>query len=235
MSRLSSFRGPSTPSASPVKHPPTSPSNSTSRLAESTYHRKVRSLLQELRATAQTWDDIVLVDGLKAARGLVDTRTDLENALALVPAGTLPRTRLVTPKLAIMEKRIEELDGVLVKLGGQQKQFRKMNAAVENMESLLCDAHKVKGWQWVYEEPLWTTWPLEKFVSTIPDLLIPYHRSLHMHIALVDTLRPHNVSFQDSREAIAKWVDQPCLEENGWDARWEELCAVEVERWDAPR
>jgi hypothetical protein len=38
-----------------------------------------------------------------------------------------------------------------------------MNAIIENMETLLYEAHKVKGWQWVHDEPLWVTWPLEKF------------------------------------------------------------------------
>ena len=38
------------------------------------------------------------------------------NELALVPAGTQPRYRMVEPKLALMEKRIAQLDAVLVKL-----------------------------------------------------------------------------------------------------------------------
>ena len=81
MSRLASFRGPSTPTSSPVapRPNPTSPSSpSAGRATESTYHRKLRSLLLELRTCARTWDDLVLHDGLKAARSLVDTRTDLE-------------------------------------------------------------------------------------------------------------------------------------------------------------
>lgn len=32
----------------------------------------------EIRAVTETWENIVLVDGLKAAKGLVDVRTDLE-------------------------------------------------------------------------------------------------------------------------------------------------------------
>jgi hypothetical protein len=43
------------------------------------------------------------------------------------------------------------------------------------------------------------------------------------------------MSFGDARAAIARWVEQPWLEEDGWDARWEDLCAVEVERWDRPK
>jgi hypothetical protein len=84
-SRLSSFRGPSTPSASPVpakgqqqQHQSPGGSPSSSRLLESTYHRKLRAALQELRGMTETWDDLALLDGLKAARSLVDARTDLE-------------------------------------------------------------------------------------------------------------------------------------------------------------
>ena len=34
--------------------------------------------MQELRTVAESWDDIVLVDGTKAAQGLIDARTELE-------------------------------------------------------------------------------------------------------------------------------------------------------------
>lgn len=83
-SRLASFHGPSTPTSSPVQHKqrestPTSPSRSRA-LLESTYHRKVRSSFQEIRAITETWDDLVLLDGLKAASQLINTRTELESA-----------------------------------------------------------------------------------------------------------------------------------------------------------
>jgi hypothetical protein len=79
-SRLASFRGPSTPNASPVSKPkqPNSPSSPSRGPVESPYHRKLRSALLELRSCARTWDDLVLHDGLKAARTLVDARTELE-------------------------------------------------------------------------------------------------------------------------------------------------------------
>lgn len=38
-----------------------------------------------------------------------------------------------------------------------------MNNVVENLEALVIEAHKNKGWKWVQWEPLWTTWSLEKF------------------------------------------------------------------------
>jgi hypothetical protein len=133
----------------------------------------------------------------------------------------------------------------------QHKQFRKMNLIVDNMESLLFEAHKTKGWQWVSEEPLWVTWPMEKFgavlpfeqlttsfdwliyvVSSISEILTPYHRSLDTHIHLVSTLRLHSSPFETSQIAISEWVAQRDLQENGWTARWEDLCAAEIEGWD---
>ena len=75
--RLASFKGPSTPTSSPAKQVQQLPA-SPLRSNESTYHRKVRTIMQELRTVAENWDDIVLVDGLKAAQSLIDARTGLE-------------------------------------------------------------------------------------------------------------------------------------------------------------
>ncbi len=38
-----------------------------------------------------------------------------------------------------------------------------MNTVIDNMEGLVAEAHKNKGWQWVQHEPLWVTWSLNKF------------------------------------------------------------------------
>jgi hypothetical protein len=130
----------------------------------------------------------------------------------------------------------------------QRKQFRRINTILDNMESLLFEAHKTKGWHWAQKEPLWVTWSMEKFgrplcqsttgrtndftVTSVPDILSPYHRSLNMHIEIVDVLRSHSVSFDASRAALSKWLAQPWLQENGWEAKWEDLCTVEVHRWD---
>lgn len=55
---------------------------------------------------------------------------------------------------------------------------------------------------------------------------------MELHVELLDTLRSHDVSFEISRKAANTWAEQPYLEEDGWDARWEELCQVEIDRWD---
>ncbi|KAG1774299.1 hypothetical protein EV702DRAFT_1180866 [Suillus placidus] len=228
--RLASFHGPSTPTSSPISQvkksvTPASPS----RASDVSIHRKFRTLLHELRSIANTWDDIVLVDGLKTARTLVDSRTELDNALAMVPAGTQPRSVMVSPKLDVMDECITLLDSILVKLS---KLLRRMSTVLDNMEALMFEAERLKGFQWCHEEPLWVSWPIEKFVLSLSELTTPYHRSLALHKELVDALRSHTVSFEDSRNAINQWVEQPFLRDDGWDAKWEDLCEAEVEKWD---
>ncbi|KIJ17183.1 hypothetical protein PAXINDRAFT_10037 [Paxillus involutus ATCC 200175] len=292
--RLASFKGPSTPTSSPISQPnqPVIPA-SPSRVSESTFHRKLRTLLQELRAISQTWDDIVLLDGLKAARTLVDTRTELDNMLSLLPPDSQPRTEIVGPKLAIMDKSIARLDTVAAKLTWDdivlldglkaartlvdtrteldnmlsllppdsqprteivgpklaimdksiaqldtvaaklQKQLRRMSAVVDNLEALYHEAQKTKGARWCQEEALWVSWPLEKFVTSLANITTPYHRSLSLITDIIDRLRSHSITFEASKDVISQWIEQPYLEEDGWDAKWEDLCAVEIERWDA--
>ena len=76
--RLASFRGPSTPSSSPVAVRQQGPPASPSRLTELPHHRTLRAQLLELRNIAYEWEDRVAGQGLKAASSLVDARTELE-------------------------------------------------------------------------------------------------------------------------------------------------------------
>lgn len=128
-----------------------------------------------------------------------------------------------------MDQCIVNLDAVITKL---QKQFRRLNSLIESLESILVEAHKAKGWQWVHEEPLWVTWPLERFVTSFSDIVIPYHRSLLSHIEIVEVLRSHSVSFEESKDAVNRWVAQPWLQEDSWEAKWEDICDAEVEQWE---
>jgi hypothetical protein len=68
-------------------------------------------------------------------------------------------------------------------------------------------------------------------VTRIAELLPPYNRSLNIHIELVDVLRSHSITFEESRDAINKWTEQAELEETGWKAAWEDIFEVEVEHW----
>ncbi|KAF8184926.1 hypothetical protein K438DRAFT_1061921 [Mycena galopus ATCC 62051] len=124
------------------------------------------------------------------------------------------------------------------------------------LDVLLIEAHQAKGGTWVSEEPLWVTWPLEKFgmlraslltgrceraVSFIPTLLNPYHRSLHIHPVPVGILREplcliRRCPVMRSQSGRNSPLDtfRLCpgwLEDDGWGALWEDLSVAEVERW----
>ena len=98
--RLASFRGPSTPTKAPAKFQAAQSPSSPARQVESTYHRKTRTILQDLRGHTETWDDLVLHDGLKNLKLLVDTRTELEYGLvASYPCTQRSERHIAIPSL----------------------------------------------------------------------------------------------------------------------------------------
>ncbi|KAH8828544.1 hypothetical protein DL96DRAFT_1696836 [Flagelloscypha sp. PMI_526] len=247
-SRLASFKGPSTPASSPVQQskkkplpsqkgsssPASSPSrknlNSSSTPIESSFHRKTRAMLLEMRTACHLWDDLVLLDGVKAVRKVVDTNTELQNELSQYST-TLPSTRIIGPKVSTMERGLVEIDAVITKL---RRQFQRMVQIVENFDQLLAEAHRTKGWDWVNETPLWLSWSLSRFVLSITDILPPYFRSLELHVELAVQLKSYSsLSFDESREIVASWVRQSEIEEANWDAFWEDVCEAEVEGWES--
>lgn len=82
--RLASFKGPSTPNSSPVQQRHANSPKSPAKATESTYHRKLRLCLTELKSIAETWDDLVLIDGLRIIKSLIDERTELEYSIVLL-------------------------------------------------------------------------------------------------------------------------------------------------------
>lgn len=70
-------------------------------------------------------------------------------------------------------------------------------------------------------------------VTSMPNLLPPYHRSLQAEVEIVDSLRSHSLSYEESRGLVAKWVSQPHLEADSWVTEWEDICEVEIGRWNA--
>ena len=126
-----------------------------------------------------------------------------------------------------------------------------MTTIMSGLEDLVYEAHKLKGWSWGRSEPLWNTWTLEEFgksferpahassslihgveVTSIPALLVPYHRSLQAHVEIEGALRSHSISFEESRSLVSQWISQTHLETDEWVGEWEDLCSVEVDRWN---
>lgn len=87
MSRLASLTPSGTPSRSRTgsQSPAPSPSASTpgtpranTRQIETTHHRMVKLIISELKSLFKTWDELVLVDGMKAGKGCIDEATEME-------------------------------------------------------------------------------------------------------------------------------------------------------------
>ncbi|KAF8303078.1 hypothetical protein DL93DRAFT_462189 [Clavulina sp. PMI_390] len=238
--RLASFNGPSTPNASPVKANPNSNKSPTPRRQqhsqkeqerdlETTFHRRLRTILLEIRSVALVWDDLILRDGLDAAKGLVDTRTEITNILkSYSDDDKSPDKPIVGPRLARLDRHTAELNTVLAKLN---KCFKKLQSLVDAMETLHKDAINQKGVEWA-AQPLWLTWSLRSFEARVPNIIHYHARSLARHTTLVKTLNNDSLPFDEAKAAIEEWAAQPDIKEGGWMARWEELCEVEVGRWE---
>ena len=132
----------------------------------------------------------------------------------------------------------------MVHISCQNIQLNKMIASVENIELLLNEAHLNKGWSWVITEPLWCTWPMEKFcefyypfpfeayfINFIDKEILHFlpilAQSLEEKKSLLDVVRSHDASFEKSRECLQNWSNVDL-------AHWEELdglFSVEIEGW----
>lgn len=69
-------------------------------------------------------------------------------------------------------------------------------------------------------------------MNEMPALLQPYGRSLQQQIDIAEELRSHGRTFEESRKLVVSWTSQSHLEADDWTREWEELCAVEVDRWN---
>jgi len=142
--------------------------------------------------------------------------------------GMTPRTVIVGPRLDKMNQYSAALQAILAKL---EKCFTRLVSVVDSLEVIFREAIRQKGYVWT-TEPLWFTWSLQSFVDQVPSVVVYYHRSLESHIHLAKVLDDDTLQFDNARSAIQSWASQPDLSEGGWMAEWEELCAIEVGRWE---
>jgi len=59
-----------------------------------------------------------------------------------------------------------------------------------------------------------------------------YHRALYHYTYLVTVLDNDKLPFDKARDAIQQWASQPDTNAGGWSVEWEEICQIEVGRWD---
>ena len=89
MSRLASLTPAGTPSRNRIGSPSPAPSPAgsaprtpksvnPSRQVETTHHRMVKLIITEFKTTFKTWDELSLIDGVKAGKGCIDEATEME-------------------------------------------------------------------------------------------------------------------------------------------------------------
>ena len=66
----------------------------------------------------------------------------------------------------------------------------------------------------------------------MPRLIPPYHRTLQLMNELFDEMGSNELTFEESKKIIDRWISQPELEADDWVSEWTDVCSVEIDRWD---
>ncbi|SPO24404.1 uncharacterized protein UTRI_03672 [Ustilago trichophora] len=153
-------------------------------------------------------------------------------------------------RIADAISRIEAAhDGLTVVVDRLGKALNKLTTASDSLRSLLEEASQRKSLEFAFQDPLWATWPLDRFVERTCDLTTQYRISTQHLQLLVPTLvqsgePPASASSRNSQEAQERrskqrrgayeaWISLPYLETRGSQSLMglEALCEVEVGRW----
>ncbi|WWC86055.1 uncharacterized protein L201_000926 [Kwoniella dendrophila CBS 6074] len=224
MSRLDSLITPSRSRSRASASPSPSPSvGSPSKQNETTHHRMLKLVLAEVRKIIKTWDELVIIDGFKASKGCIDEATEMDNILAIDEKPERPE---ITEHLNSWYNHRQSLESTLKKLDNN---LYKLSALAEQAEKILFGAYTREGNEFVFVEPLWSTWTLEKFVNSLSPLI-----SLHtLHLASLNSLSQAildpNTSFDDAKLTLEAWRDIATGGERWTGVReWEELIDLEL-------
>ncbi|AFR93797.2 hypothetical protein C343_01687 [Cryptococcus neoformans C23] len=203
--------------------PSPSPAQSPLRPTETTHHRMLKLVIGEIKNVIRNWDEIVILEGFKAAKGCVDESTEMDNILDVEER---PEREEVGPHLSTLYNHRVNLQTTISKLDNF---LGKLNQLVDQAEKVLLGACQRETYDFVFIEPLWLTWTLEHFVNTISSL-IPHHT---YHLAelsvLASTILDPATAFDDAKYALEAWRDLATGGER-WEAvrEWEELVEMEL-------
>lgn len=171
----------------------------------------------------KTWDEVVLVDGLKAGKGCIDEATEMDNIIQMEETEARPSVLKHYTKL---QQNRAALDGVLVKL---DKLLLKLNMLIDQAEKIYFEAFTKLGWEFVAEEPLWLTWTLQYFINSLPRLFTVHNQHLATLTGLAEELKSSETSFDDARLTLEAWRDFGYGGERYHLVReWEELVEIET-------
>ncbi|SAM82433.1 uncharacterized protein UBRO_04551 [Ustilago bromivora] len=221
--------------------------------------------LKWAKEAVEGWEDVQAANELgqrdagstRKAKGPASIRPkaqDKRRAIALDPKQAhdpiLGPGGLRESRLADASKRIEAAhDGLTTVLDRLTKALNKLTTASDSLRSLLEEATQRKGLEFAFQEPLWATWSLDRFIERTSELASQYCVSTQHLQLLVPTLihsgePPASASSRNSegaaerrskerRGAYEAWISLPYIETRGSQSLlgFESICEVEVGRW----
>lgn len=176
------------------------------REEETTFHRRLRTLLWDHRAARDNWDDIVSIQGAKSVASVARLAQRLDELIKTnedqkeLPEGyeSLPDPLRIT-KAELQARRADELAKALKNLKEEQstleavlpkinKALTKLQTLNEAAETLLIEATRTKGDMFTFEQEAWLTWPISRFVSTVQEYTVRYSIQTDHLQTIVDIL-----------------------------------------------
>ncbi|PWN35294.1 uncharacterized protein FA14DRAFT_189279 [Meira miltonrushii] len=183
-----------------------STSGQLTREEETTFHRRLRTLLWDHRTARDNWDDIVSIQGAKSVASVARLAQRLDELVKAnddqkeLPEGydSLPEPLRIT-KAELQARRADELAKTLKSLKEEQstleailpkinKALAKLQTLNEAAETLLIEATRTKGDLFAFEQEAWLTWPISRFVSIIQEYTVRYSIQTDHLQTIVDIL-----------------------------------------------
>jgi len=144
--------------------------------AETSYHKRLRSLLLDHKKLRAEWAQLVLRGLVGRVRATLELWTDIETALAHIEKaasgagagkGATARTGTNTVRLGYLaahSARLSEQLGVIADvLGSLEVCLEGMRVVGDRAEGLVVEAATTRGTSFAFRDPLWVSWPLAKF------------------------------------------------------------------------
>lgn len=186
------------------------------RALESTTHRRLRAVLQEVLRAATAWEEEHTLEGIRWA---TEAKGAWEQVSAAALAGDGRRAELISA-LQTIDTASEQLHGMLARIA---RHTQKLHTACDAGSALLAEVGE-RHPEMAFVEPMWATWTLERFIVAAHSLSMQYSVSA-AHLGVVvrelagqqDGARAGDLDAAAARkrDALAEFVRLPYLHPSG--------------------
>lgn len=146
------------------------------RQEETTFHRKLKSILWDHGSACEKWEDVVSLQGAKSIASIATLSATLDTLLARRSrkGGIDDIVGLYLDKDEAEARRLDEMSTILKGLEMQRVELQEVMSKVTKVaskleglsdaaEGLLVEATRVKGSEFSFEKEMWVTWSMDRF------------------------------------------------------------------------